>query len=239
MHSSVLSPLPLKYIEGKVVDSPLPDLDQQQQKTGLGNDRMRQLEKMLNAAQGRAEVLERETYDKAYQAGEQAGMDLGRKRAEQMLETMQSLVKQCESNAQQWQDQADQAIMDIAESVIRHTIDTVLDEHPEHLKRMVEQAASFLPQHKSMNLAVSIQDIGLFERLLGDTPTLLSADDNIEPGTCRIMACDHDVLVDPQAAISECMQHIRARLLQSDSQQMETAQTPDIPASGQPSPSES
>jgi len=223
MHSSTLSPLPLKYIEGKVVNSPLPDLGQpQHQTTNIGNDRMRQLEDMLNEAQGRAEMLERDTYDKAYQAGEQAGMDLGRKRAEQMLKTMQSLLKQCENNARQLQEKSDQVILDIAESVIRHIIDSMLETQPELLKQMVEQAASLLPQHKTLNLAVSIQDIGLFERLLGDTPSQLTADDSIEPGTCRIMASDHDTLVDPQAAITECMQHIRAKLLQRHSKQPQT-----------------
>ncbi len=62
MHSSTLSPLPMKYIEGKVVNSPLPDLGQAQHQTAnIGNDRMRQLEDMLNEAQGRAETLERDT----------------------------------------------------------------------------------------------------------------------------------------------------------------------------------
>jgi len=224
MDSSALSPLPLKYIEGTAVSSPLPDLGNLKNNPARSeNERMRQLEKMLNEAQGRSEQLERETYDKAYSAGEQAGMDLGKKRAEQMLETMQSLVKQCENSTRQLQEQADQAILDISESIIRHIIDSVLEEHPEYLQRMIEQAVSRLPKFGTLQLAVSNQDIAMFERILGETPAILKNDDSLEPGTCRIMSKDHDTLIDPQAAISECMHHIRRKLLLPRPQATESA----------------
>jgi len=217
MGASVLTPLPLKYIEGTTVSSPLRDLAQPVNNSVCGeNQRMRQLEKMLNEAQGRSEELERETYDKAYNAGEQAGLDLGRKRAEQILKTMQSLLKQCETHAHQFQEQANQVVLDVAESIVRHMVDSMLEEHPEYLQQMIEQVVSRLPKHETLQLAVSVQDIGMFERLMGEIPTSLTSDDSIAPGTCRIMANDHDTLIDPQAAISECMHHIRSKLLQRD-----------------------
>ncbi|MES0371706.1 MAG: hypothetical protein ABUK11_05450, partial [Mariprofundaceae bacterium] len=97
---SRLEPLPFEKIEGTatpVAASPFPAL-----KSGLPNpigvsaadivggtaagaevQRMDQLEKMLQEAQGRTETVEREAYDKAYNAGEKAGLVLGGKRAEQ------------------------------------------------------------------------------------------------------------------------------------------------------------
>jgi len=228
MAASGLSPLPLKYIEGTTVSSPLRDLAQPDDNNARKeSDRMRQLEAMLNEAQGHSEQLERETYDKAYSAGEQAGMDLGQKRAEQMLETIQSLVKQCEINTRQLQEQADQVILDVSEAIIRHIIDSVLEGHSEYLQRMIEQAVSRLPKLETLHLAVSDQDIGMFERMLGETPAILKSDDSIEPGTCRIMGKDHDTLLDPQAAISECMHHIRGKLLLPRQQTTEfTTQNP-------------
>jgi len=209
-----LSPLPLKYIEGSVINSPLRDLDHPQPVQHSETDRMRELERMLNDAQSRSQDLERETYDKAYSAGEQAGMDLGRKRAEQMTKNLNGLLLQCEKSAKRLQEQMDEVVLDIADAVIRHIVDTMIEEHPDYIKQMISQATRFLPMHDSLKLGVSVQDMGMFERLLGDTPNKLIADDNIAPGTCRIMASDHDILIDPQAAISECMQHIRGKLLQ-------------------------
>jgi len=237
MTSSVLSPLPLKYIEGTAISSPLRELGQNEDRnTGRENQRMRQLEKMLNEAQDRSEELERKAYDKAYNAGERAGMDLGRKRAEQMLETMQSLLKQCEIHARQFQEQADQVILDIAESIVRHVIGSALEEQPEYLHKMIEQAVSLLPAHETLHLAVSAQDIDMFERLLEETPAILTSDDSIESGTCRIMANDHDTLVDPQAAISECMQHIYSKLLQRKEQVAEPTEHETQPETDTPEP---
>jgi len=224
MSAPGFTPLSLKTIEGTVVSSPLRDFDKPAQKTAAHpeTDRMRELEQMLSEAQERNKDLERETYDKAYAAGEQAGMELGRKRAEQMTRNIAGLLLQCEKSARRLHERMDEVVLDIADAVISHIIDTMIDEHPEYLKQMISQATRYLPEHKSLSLAVSVPAMAMFERLLGDTPNKLIADDNITPGTCRIMASDHDILIDPQAAISECMHHIRGRLLQK----------------GQPSPDE-
>lgn len=213
MSAPGLSPLPLKYIEGGISSSPLPDFGRPQAPSHPETDRMRELEQMLNDAQSRSRDIEREAYDKAYAAGEEAGLDLGRKRAEQMTNNLDALLLQCEKSARRLHECMDEAVLDIADAVIRHVVDTMVDEHPDYIKQMIAQATRYLPETESLTLAVSVQDIGMFERLLGDTPNKLVADDNISPGTCRIMASDHDTLIDPQAAISECMQHIRGRLL--------------------------
>lgn len=215
MSAPGFSPLILKTIEGTVVSSPLPDFDKPKQRlVHPETDRMRELEQMLNDAQARNQDLEREAYDKAYAAGEQAGMDLGRKRAEQISKNISGLLLQCEKSARRLHEHMDEVVLDIADAVIRHIMDTMIDEHPEYIKQMITQATRYLPEYTSLSLAVSVQDMAMFERLLGDTPNKLVADDNITPGTCRIMASDHDILIDPQAAISECMHHIRGRLLQ-------------------------
>jgi len=214
MSASGFTPLPMKYIEGSVLSSPLPDFDKPAADNHPETDRMRELEQMLNEAQSHAQNIEREAYDKAYSAGEQAGMDLGSKRAEQINNNLTELLVQCEKSAKRLHEHMDEVVVDIADAVIRHIVDTMIDEHPDYIKQMITQATRYLPKHDTLSLAVSVQDMGMFERILGDTPNKLIADDNISPGTCRIMASDHDILIDPQAAISECMHHIRGRLLQ-------------------------
>jgi len=214
MSASGFTPLPLKYIEGTVISSPLPDFDNPKASNHPETDRMRELENMLNEAQNHAQNIEREAYDKAYAAGEQAGMDLGSKRAEQINNNISELLVQCEKSSKRLHERMDEVVVDIADAVIRHIVDTMIDEHPDYIKQMISQATRYLPEHQTLSLAVSVPDMAMFERILGDTPNKLLADDNISPGTCRIMASDHDILIDPQAAISECMHHIRTRLLQ-------------------------
>lgn len=214
MSNPGFSPLPLKYIEGTVVSSPLLDLDNPQPRQHNETDRMRELEQMLNEAQSRSQDIEREAYDKAYAAGEQAGIDLGRKRAEQLTRNIEELLSQCEKSTRRLHERMDEAVLDIADAVIRHILDTLLHEHPDYIKQMIEQATRYLPDMEKLSLAISVQDMGMFERLLGESSYKLVADDNITPGTCRIMASDHDILIDPHAAISQCMHHIRGKLLQ-------------------------
>lgn len=217
MRSSVLAPLPMKQMKSSHLSSPLIDLDSRHEQPPIEeNDRMRELEKMLDEVRDRNEMLEREAYDKAYQAGEQAGLDLGRKRAEQIVESMQTLLRQAESGLSQMQENADQVILEIAEAIIRQFIGSVLRDHPEYLRDMIEKAAACLPRTDTLKLAVPAQDIALFSRIAGDLPAEFTADEGMSPGTCRIIGVAHDVLIDPQAAISECMQHVRDKLLQGE-----------------------
>jgi len=224
MATSTLTPLSHRHIEGEVISSPLRNLGSPHKEKNTTSDRMQELEQMLNEAQGRSELLEREAYDKAYEAGEKTGMELGRKRAEQIVDAMAAHLKQCERSSRRLHEKMDEVILDIAESVVRQIVDNMLEEHPEYLKHMIGQATRFIPKQESFKLAVSIQDMAMFEGMLGDTPNEMLADDNIKPGTCRIMASDHDVLIDPEAAINECMQHIRGKLMLKSAEQPEAAE---------------
>jgi len=84
--------------------------------------RMQELERMLQEAQGRAEMMEREAYDKAYAAGEKAGMVLGSKRAEQSLEHMDGLLKQAEEQVSHLAEVCNDTVLDIAQAVIEHAL---------------------------------------------------------------------------------------------------------------------
>ncbi|MFQ5518870.1 MAG: flagellar assembly protein, partial [Mariprofundus sp.] len=96
-----------------------------------GNNRMQQLEAMLKEAQGRAEVIEKETYEKAYMAGEKAGMALGRKRGEQILESLQETLKGAESSLSSMQHSFAEAAIDVAGHIAERIVGTnMMDNAP-------------------------------------------------------------------------------------------------------------
>jgi len=217
-----LAPLPLKVIEGAPSSFPFGEL-----KTNpavavkpLETDRMKQLEQMLQEAQGRAGTIEKEAYDKAYRAGEKTGIDLGRKRAEQFISSMETLLRRSEDELARMHDHINETVLEIADAVIHHVVGTMMDDHPGYLKQMVEQCVQRLPAYDTLKLAVAPENMSMIETLLenglqdnASQDIRLVPDGSVRPGTCRIMARTNDVLIDPHAAITECMQHIRDKML--------------------------
>jgi len=214
MPESSLAPLPLKVVEG-APSSPFPFGELNTVVAPLESDRMKQLERMLQETQGRAEIIEKEAYDKAYRAGEKTGMDLGKKRAEKLLSSMEKLLHLSEEELARMHSHVNEAVLEIAETVIHHVVGEMVRDHPAYLKQMVEKCANELPAYGTLTLAVAPEDMSMFEKLLENNPdgSELIPDAHVQPGTCRIMARNNDVFIDPRTAIVECMQHIRDELL--------------------------
>jgi len=177
-------------------------------------NRMKQLESMLQEVQGRAEIIEKEAYDKAYLAGEKAGMVLGKKRGEQILESLQETLKEAEHHISTMQQAFAESAMDIASFIAEQIVTETLKADTTHLFEIAKQAAAQLPDTSGLCIAVSSDDFFTFKRLLEDNPgmAVLSSDNSIESGTCRVISNQQDILIDPIAAVSEYIAALRPDL---------------------------
>jgi len=168
-----------------------------------GAHRMQQLEAMLKEVQGRAEIVEKEAYDKAYLAGEKAGMALGKRRGEQILASLQESLKDTGAALAAIQESFAEAAMDVAGFIARQIIADALQDNKAILLDLAKQAAEQLPDATALTIAVSPDDFFAFKRLLEESDSLsaLSSDAAIQNGTCRIISSQQDILVDPVAAV--------------------------------------
>jgi len=218
MADSGLAPLPVRHMAGERRPTPFRELgakDDAPPPTPSEPDRMRELEAMLREAQGRAELIEKEAYDKAWQAGEKAGLELGRERARQILDQMRDMLEETESALERMRAGFSEAAAEVAEALARRVVGDLLDEAPERLADIAARCAARLPETGALNVAVAPADAAMFEKVLGRelTDARIVADERVRPGTCKIMAREHDVLVDADEAIRVGMQAIRAELL--------------------------
>jgi len=188
------------------------------------NARMKQLEQMLQEVQGRAEIVEKEAYDNAYLAGEKAGMALGKKRAEQILEAVQETLQGAEDSLDTIQHAFSDAAMDIARHVAERIIGGEIEQHQEKLLHIAQQAAAQLPDTSDLKIAVSSDDFASFKRLLEESESLevITVDESISSGTCRIVSAQQDILIDPVGAVTEYIDQLSPTMLTATSRQPET-----------------
>ncbi|PCI44285.1 MAG: flagellar assembly protein [Proteobacteria bacterium] len=177
--------------------------------------RMQELERMLQEAQGRAELMEREAYDKAYAAGEKAGMALGAKRAEQSLEHLDVLLQQAESQVRSLSDACNDTVLDIAQAVIEHVLGELGEQRYEMMLASVQRAALEMPSVSDLLLLVSPDDMSVFERLMqeGDIGKWrLRAQSDVPSGCCRLISQQQDIQIDPEQAVKKTIEQLRMRL---------------------------
>jgi len=177
--------------------------------------RMKQLETMLQEVQGRAEIVEKEAYDKAYLAGEKAGMALGKKRAEQILVMLENSLHGVEAEMEAILQSFGQAAMDVAGFVARQVVADAIVSDKSRLWKLAKQAVDQLPAATELTIAVSPDDFSTFSRLLEDSDSLsvLCSDAATQSGTCRIISSQQDILIDPVAAVADCLDQLRPALL--------------------------
>jgi flagellar biosynthesis/type III secretory pathway protein FliH len=177
--------------------------------------RMQQLETMLKEVQGRAEIVEKEAYDKAYLAGEKAGMALGKRRGEQILDSIQESLKDAGAALAAIQDSFADAAMDVAGFIAKQIIADTVQSNKTTLWDIAKQAAEQLPDASTLTIAVSPDDFFAFKRLLEDSDTLavLNSDPAVQNGTCRIISSQQDILVDPVAAVDAWLDSLGPALL--------------------------
>ncbi len=210
-----LKPLPVHTVEGRR-SSPFPFEGATPVEDGHESaDRLRQLEAMLARNQEKAAEIEREAYDKAYAAGEKAGLALGQKRAEQILERMQGLLDACAPEFEAVRLAMCEAVVDIGGALAAWLIGDITEAERNRLLDMAKKTAQAMPGMIDMKIAVHPDDYTRMEKLLGETgeERKLIADASVRPGAIRLFSKSRDVLVDPIAAIADGVAHIKSGLL--------------------------
>ncbi|MBL4775051.1 MAG: flagellar assembly protein [Mariprofundus sp.] len=179
------------------------------------NNRMQQLEGMLKEVQGRAEIIEKEAYDKAYLAGEKSGIVLGRKRGEQILEALQETLQETETSLAHIQQSFAEAALDVAKHIAESIVGDIIDSDPARLLKIAQQAAAQLPDSSGLRIAVSADDFSSFKRLFEKESSLINLhrDSSVANGTCRVISNQQDILIDPLAAIDSYLNSLRPTLL--------------------------
>jgi len=179
------------------------------------SDRMQQLEGMLKEVQGRAEIIEKEAYDKAYLAGEKAGIVLGRKRGEQILESLQEILQEAETSLTHIQQSFAEAALDVAKHIAENIVAETLDTDPSQLLKIAQQAAAQLPDSSGLRIAVSTDDFSSFKRLLEEENSMINlhCDNTVTNGTCRVISKQQDILIDPISAVDAYLNSLRPALL--------------------------
>ncbi len=172
--------------------------------------RIAELERMLEQARARSEELEREAFEKAFRAGEQAGMEVGRKRAEQMLAGLEKELGALAAEAERVRAVLAEAGWQVLETALARALGEAFAD-PERLRALVARALEDWPVRGEVELVVPAAMREAAQALAADHPLLarMRVDPAMEAPAIRLAAAQGDLWLDPAEATRRFVQRLR------------------------------
>jgi len=178
------------------------------------DDRLRLLEEKLSQHQKRAGEIEQEAYEKAYAEGEKVGLELGGKRAEQILAQMQQTLDDTTRQLAEIREHASDAIIDISGAIAEWIVGEITAKEHERLLQIAKDASRKFPGAEPLKIALHPDDLTSIQRLPADLDQEipLISDESMTPGSVRIFTRSRDALLDPHACVEDFLREFKLGL---------------------------
>lgn len=215
----MLDSLPVKTVDGAPDSSSFPykTIGSDVQCMGRRADqvnRLRLLEERLAKHQERATEIEQAAYEESYAVGEKAGLELGGRRAEQIMARMRHVLDEGRGQLDEIREHACCAIMDISGAIAEWLVGEITGDDRMRLLQMARKAAGEFPETEHLKIALHPDDLAHIKRLPADSgkvPPLVS-DASMARGSVRIFSRSRDALLDPHACIDDFIKRFKAEL---------------------------
>jgi len=215
----MLESLPIKLIDSAPDSNTFPYSEislnvQPGNRAPAQDNRLRLLEEKLSKHQAIAVKIEQQAYEKAYAEGEKVGLELGGKRAEQVLEQMQQILDEAVRQLDEIREHASDAITDISGAIAEWLIGEITEKEYDRLLQMAKKASRQFPEMEQLKIALHPDDLASVKKLPVDSdkePPLVS-DTSMLAGSVRIFTHSRDVLFDPHACIEDFIKEFKAGL---------------------------
>ncbi len=197
----------------RTIGSEVPPKAEEDERPGQ-TDRLRLLEERLAKHQERATQIEQEAHEEAYAAGEKAGLELGGRRAEQILARMRQVLDDGSGQLNEIREHAYCAIMDISGAIAEWLVGEITGDDRARLLQMVRKAADEFPETEHLKIALHPDDLAHIKKLPTGSDEMLPLvpDAAMAPGSARVFSHSRDVLLDPHACIDDFIKRFRDEL---------------------------
>lgn len=170
--------------------------------------REEELERMLQEAQSRAEAVEREAFEKAYQAGREEGLRVGRKQAERELEAVLELRRELEAMLQALREELAEAAWTFVQMVAAHYLRLALARDEAWIEAVRSELAA-LPEGP-VRVYVHPDRQQKLAEVLTEADVSVEGDAALRPEEVRLVVGDRQSVLSVGEMVREAAERIRA-----------------------------
>lgn len=177
------------------------DYQVQKNKDEEKNNEMYYLKKELEERIANIEHLEREAYEKGYSVGENAGFEMGLKKAEVVVERFQSLVEELISIKEEYIKRNDRKILALSIAIARKILEKEVKENDEVLLNILHNALKKIERREKITITINPSIQTIIERFKGNIKEIcpkiiIDIDPNVRNNFVKIESETEEVIID-------------------------------------------
>ena len=146
-------------------------------------------EDILAAARLKAQEIEQQAYEEGFQQGQKDGQEVGRRALNEVVKRLQALLADMEGERETLFRLREQVLLELALLVSEKLVAKELSQHPETIRRIIEEGFRQVAHLEGLRLLVSPSDYEILQQeSLDSWPSgvELLADGTISPGGFRL-----------------------------------------------------
>lgn len=147
-------------------------------------------EEILAESRQKAQEIEQQAYEDGFQQGQKDGLEVGRRALEEVVKRLQNLVADLEQERENLFCQREQILLELVLLVSEKLVAQELSQHPEAIRRIIEEGFRQVAHLEGLRLLVSPPDYEILrqENLDSWPPGVeMMADGTISPGGFRLV----------------------------------------------------
>ncbi len=176
------------YYEGEVSVFSMPDLTGKEVEQRPGEEVKRPIEE-----------IEREAYERGFEAGEKAGLAMGEEKARVILEKIENLLRELLTLRQRTLEEIKSEIIELATSLARKIILREIKTEPEIIVNMTKEAITRIERTGPVTIKLNPSLYNFFMRL---RPELLSIHDDLVFDVDPSLSAQGTLVIGPQEEVS-------------------------------------
>ncbi len=159
------------------------------------------------------EEIEREAYEKGFQAGEKAGFEVGEKKAELLIRGLEEALRGLGEFRSRLVDELSPRVFDLGVAVARRILRDELREHPEHLIHLIKEAVIKLERSGTVTIRIHPMLSELIEKHSDEIRAIhkdikIEVDPSLSPSGPVIRGPDEVVFTDYEDQIDNLIEEL-------------------------------
>ncbi len=172
------------------------------------NNEINCLKKELEVRLTNIEHLEREAYERGYSAGENAGFEMGLKKAEVIIERFQTIVQELAELKEEYVKKNDKKILALAIAIARKIIEKEIRENEEVLFEILNNALNKIERREEIKITINPFIQKIIERFRGNIKeicpkVIIDIDPDVKNNFVKIESETEEIIIDFEQELYE------------------------------------
>lgn len=179
-----------------------------QEKSEEKHDELYYLKKELEEKIANIDVLEREAYERGYSVGENAGFEMGLKKAEMLVEKFENLIQELSMLKEDYIRESDRKILALSIAIARKILEKEINEDDQVLLNILHNALKRIERREKIAITINPAIQNIIEKFRKDIKDIcpkiiIDIDPNVSKNFIKLESETEEIIIDFEQELYE------------------------------------